>query len=52
MDNGELQEEFGVDAPFVGWRRDRPAPSFRVGRDLYAGYFIVLCPSDGDIRPF
>jgi hypothetical protein len=33
-------------------QRDRPAPSFRVGRDVYAGYFVVLRPSDGDKRPF
>jgi hypothetical protein len=52
MDHGELRKEFGVDAPFVGRRRDRPAPSFRVGRDVYAGYFVVLRPSDGDKRPF
>jgi hypothetical protein len=52
MGNGELREEFGVDDPFVGQRRDRPAPSFRVGQDVYAGHFIVLCPSDGDIQPF
>jgi hypothetical protein len=52
MDHGELREEFGVDAPFVGRRRDRPAPSFRVGRDVYAGYFVVLRPTDGDKRPF
>jgi hypothetical protein len=48
MDNGDLQEEFGIDAPFVDRRRDRLAPSFRVGRDVYAGYFVVLRPSDGD----
>jgi hypothetical protein len=30
MDNGDLQEEFGVDAPFVDRRHDRPTPSFRV----------------------
>ena len=52
MDNNELKEEFGVDAPFVGRRRDRPAPSFRIGRDVYAGYFLVLRPNDGDIQPF
>ena len=28
------------------------APSFRVGQDVYDGYFIVLCPSNGDKRPF
>jgi hypothetical protein len=52
MDHGELREEFGVDALFVGRRRDRPAPSFRVGRDVYAGYFVILRPSDGDKQPF
>jgi hypothetical protein len=52
MGNGELREEFGVDAPFVERRRDRPVPLFRIGRDVYAGYFIVLCPNDGNIRPF
>jgi hypothetical protein len=48
MDHGKLREEFGVDAPFVERRHDRPAPSFKVGRDVYAGYFVVLRPSDGD----
>jgi hypothetical protein len=52
MDNGELQEEFGVDAPFVGQRSDRPAPLFRIGLDVYVGYFVVLRPSDSDNRPF
>jgi hypothetical protein len=52
MDNGELREEFDVDAPFVGRRHDIPTPSFRIGRDVYVVYFIVLHPSDGDIRPF
>jgi hypothetical protein len=48
MDHGELREEFGIDAPFVGQRHDRPAPSFRVGQDVYVGYFVVRRPSDGD----
>jgi hypothetical protein len=52
MENGELQEEFGGDTPFVGCRRDRPVPSFRVGRDVYAGYFLILYPSDRNNRPF
>ena len=52
MGNGELREEFDIDAPFVGQRRDKPAPSFRVGRDVYASYFIVFFPSNGNIRPF
>jgi hypothetical protein len=52
MDHGKLREEFGVDAHFVGQRRDRLAPSFRVGWDVYVGYFVVLRPSDGNKRPF
>jgi hypothetical protein len=52
MDHGQLREEFSIDAPSVGRRRDRPVPSFKVGRDVYVGYFVVLYPSDGDNRPF
>ena len=52
MVHGKLREEFGVDAPFVGQRCDRPAPSFKVGRDVYARYFVILCPSDDNKRPF
>lgn len=52
MENGELQEEFGGDTLFVERRHDRPTPSFRVGKDVYAGYFVILHPSDGDNHPF
>jgi hypothetical protein len=52
MDDGTVREEYAEDAPFVGRRHDRPAPSFRVGRDVYAGYFITVCSTDGDLRPF
>jgi hypothetical protein len=31
MDDGTVHEEYAEDAPFVGRRRDRPAPSFCVG---------------------
>jgi hypothetical protein len=47
-----MREEFAVDAPFVGRRRDRPPPSFRVGRDVYAGYIVAVKLADGDLRPF
>ena len=51
--DGTLREEYAEDAPFVGRRRDRPPPSFRVGRDVYAGYFIVVRPADDDDgKPF
>jgi hypothetical protein len=52
MDDSTVREEYAEDAPFVGRRRDRPAPSFRVGRDVYAGYFIAVRFADGDLRPF
>ena len=51
-DDGTLREEYAEDLPFVGHRRDRPPPSFRVGRDVYAGYFIVVRPVDDDSKPF
>jgi hypothetical protein len=48
---GDHREEYAADDHFVGQRRDRPEPSFRVGRDVYAGYFVALRPCDGDERP-
>jgi hypothetical protein len=33
-------------------RRDRPPPSFRVRRDVYVGYFVVLHPSDNNSHLF
>jgi hypothetical protein len=52
MDDGTIHEEYAEDAPFVGCRCDRPAPSFRVGQDVYARYFIAVRSADGDLRPF
>jgi hypothetical protein len=52
MDDSTVREEYAEDAPFVGHRCDRPAPSFHVGRDVYAGYFIAVRYADGDLRPF
>jgi hypothetical protein len=52
MDDGTICEEYAEDAPFVGQRRDRLPPSFRVGRDVFAGYFLAVRPTDGDLRPF
>jgi hypothetical protein len=46
-DDGEDREEFGEDDPYVGPRRGRPPPSFRVGRDVYEGYFVAVRPPDG-----
>ena len=50
-DGGEVREEYDEDEFFVGQARDRPAPSFRVARDVYEGYFVALRPCDGDERP-
>jgi hypothetical protein len=52
MDDGTMREEYVEDAPFVGCRHDRPPPSFRVSRDVYAGYFFAVRSTDGDLRPF
>ena len=51
-DDGTLHEEYAEDAPFVGRRCDRPRPSFRVGRDVYTGYFVVVRPVQDDPKPF
>jgi hypothetical protein len=51
MDDGTVHEEYAEDAPFVGRRRDCPAPSFRIGRDVYAGYFIAVRSADGRFAP-
>ena len=52
LDDGQMREEFAKDAPFVGCRHDRPTPSFRIGRDVYVGYFVAVRPANGDLRPF
>lgn len=52
MENGELQEEFGGDTLFVERRHDRPTPSFKVGRDVYVGYFVILRPDNRDNHLF
>ena len=52
LNTGELREEYGQDPHFIGRLCDRPRESFRVGRDVFAGYFLALRPADGDARPF
>ena len=42
MDDGTVRKEYAEDAPFVERRRDRPLPSFHVGHDIYAGYFLAV----------
>ena len=41
-EDGTLREEFARD---VGRCGDRPAESFRVARDVYAGYFLAIWPT-------
>jgi hypothetical protein len=50
IEDGNVCEEYDEDDHFVGQRRDRPTPSFRVLRDVYEGYFVVVRPADGDNR--
>ena len=50
-DDGEDREEFGEDDPYVDPQRGRPTPSFRVGRDVYEGYFVAVRPADGETQP-
>ena len=47
----ELEEE-AEDTPFVGHRRDCLQASFRVNHDTFAGYFVVVRPANGDLKPF
>ena len=51
-EEGDVHEEYGEDDRFVGHRCDRPPPSFWIGRDLYASYFVALRPCDGNDRSF
>jgi len=43
-----MLEEFAQDPPFIGRKRDLPQTSFRINRDCFAGYFIVVRPADND----
>ena len=47
-ETGDICEEFDEDDHFVGQARDRPVELFRVNRDLYEGYFVVIRPSNED----
>ena len=51
-DDGTVREEYAENAPFVGRRRDCPRPSFCIGRDVYASYFVVVRPAQDDPKPF
>ena len=52
QEDGSLQEGQAEDVAFVGLRKDRPRPSFRVDKDTHAGYMVAVRPADGDPKPF
>ena len=52
INDGTVCEEYTEDAPFVGHICDCPAPSFRVGQDVYVGYFIAMRSTNGNLHPF
>ena len=53
QEDGTLCEEFARNVPHVGHRGDHPAESFRVARDVYARYFLIIQPADeGTKHPF
>ena len=47
-----VHEKYAKDAPSVGHRRNHLVPSFRAGRDVYAGYFITVRSTNCDLWPF
>ena len=51
-EEGDVREEYGKDDHFIGHRCDHPSLSFRIGCDLYVGYFVALRPCDRDDRSF
>jgi hypothetical protein len=44
--NGDVREEFTVDAHYVGHARNRPAPSFHVTVDCFEKYVVLIYPRD------
>jgi hypothetical protein len=51
IEDGNIRKEYNEDDHFVGQRQDRPAPSFRVLRNVYEGYFVAVWPVGGDSSP-
>jgi hypothetical protein len=52
MDDDTISEEYAKDASIVGYRCDRPPPSFHIGRNIFVGYFLVVYYANGNLRPF
>jgi hypothetical protein len=44
--DGTLREEFLEDESFIGAVGEQPCPSFRVARDVYEGYMLLIRPGD------
>jgi hypothetical protein len=45
-----VREEFVEDEPFIGPMGEQPQPSFRVARDVYEGYMLLIRPGD-EVHP-
>lgn len=50
-DDSNEHEEFAEDEGYVGPLSGCPAPSFRVGCDIYNGYFVAIQLANDDNRP-
>jgi hypothetical protein len=48
--DGIVREEFAKDEPFIGPVGEQPRPSFRVARDVYEGYMLLVRPGDEEIH--
>jgi hypothetical protein len=46
LHDGIVREEFADDEPFIGLVAEQPRPSFRVARDVYEGYVLLIRPGD------
>jgi len=50
--DGTMHEGDAEDAPFVRHKHDCLCGSFHVNRDTFASYFVVMCPTNRDIKSF
>jgi hypothetical protein len=48
--DGIVREEFAEDEPFIGLVGEQPRPSFRVARDVYEGYMLLVRHGDEEIH--
>ena len=52
MDDYSVCEKYAEDTPFMESRCNCPPPSFCIGRNLFAKYFLAMHFADGDLRLF